>query len=138
MQLGRVVNGEDISEVYPVNSALYDRYSWMTEWHRKNVRDFDIMYDDCRNVDDYEFLDKYIQEVSSAHFENWFRSHPDEMKKAAKDFYGAYGAHDEQPAGAASVQAHHVAGPYVPPERRIEMPDEWKDDSDLQQPVYGG
>lgn len=142
-QLGRVINGEKIDDVYPKGSAENKRYSWMTEWQRKNERDFDIMYDDCRNVDDYEALDSYVQDVTSAHFENWLRSHPKEAQKAAQSFYKSYGKEYGTKDG--NVAVYDPAGykepgkPYIPPERRIEMPEELRgDDNELPAPVYGG
>lgn len=140
-QLGRVINGENINDIYPEGSAECKRYGWMMEWQRKNKRDFDIMYDDCRNVDDYETLDQYVQEVSSAHFENWLRSHPKEAQKAAQQFYRAYGSEYGQDVDASVYDPSYGkedGRPYIPPERRIEMPEELRDnDNNLPQPVYG-
>lgn len=140
-QLGRVINGEKVNDIYPEGSNERKRYAWMTEWQRKNERDFDIMYDDCRSVDDYATLDQYVQDVTSAHFENWLRSHPKEAQKAADQFRKGYGAEYGQGAGSAvydPTYARDDGKPYIPPERRLEMPEELRDDNNLPQPVYGG
>ncbi len=82
----RCKSADDVMNMLDMMNEFYvpPEDSWMHGWQKRNKRDYALWQDDCKNMNDIEFLDKQIATSASAHMKDWCDLHPEQAERFSK------------------------------------------------------